>query len=112
MFTDYRFAAAMRAEQQRPGDASKRADLRSAETLVTSPKGHDTKYRMPIPTLALATDAASFVDARIAEKSNYIKIVYDDGATYGLSQPTLSRKELATVIATAKKRNKLTVVHI
>lgn len=40
MFTDHRFAAAMRAEQNSPGGAPRRADLFSAGTLVTAPKGH------------------------------------------------------------------------
>ena len=35
---------------------------------------------MKIPTIASAADAQAFVDARIAEGSDYIKIVYDDGA--------------------------------
>ena len=46
---------------------------------------------MPIPTLASAADAQAFVDARIAEGSDYIKIVYDDGAAYGMRSPTLDR---------------------
>ena len=87
MFTDHRFAATMRAEQQRADGALGRADILSAGTLVTSPKGHGTEYGLQIPTLASAGDAQAFVDARIAEGSDYIKIVYDDGAAYGDANP-------------------------
>ena len=112
MFTDHRMAATMRAEQQRADGARRRADLYSAGTLVTSPKGHGTEYSLQIPTLASAADAQAFVDARIAEGSDYIKIVYDDGASYGMQMPTIDRAVLAAAIAAAKTRGKLAVVHI
>ena len=67
---------------------------------------------MAIPTLASADEAPAFVDARIAEGSDYIKIIYDDGATYGLSFPTISREVLQAAIAATKARGKLAVVHI
>jgi imidazolonepropionase-like amidohydrolase len=112
MFTDHRMAATMRAEQQRVDGALRRADLYSAGTLVTSPKGHGTEYALQIPTLAAAADAQAFIDARIAEGSDYIKIVFDDGASYGMQMPTIDRAVLAAAIAAAKTRGKLAVVHI
>ena len=112
MFTEKGFAASMRAEQQKPDGALRRADLYSSGTLVTSPKGHGTEYGMAIPTLATAADAPAFIDARIAEGSDYIKIVYDDGAAYGISFPTLDREVLKAAIDAAKARGKLAVVHI
>ena len=112
MFTDHRMAATMRSEQQQAGGALRRADLLSAGTLVTAPKGHGTEYGMPIPTLASAADAQAFVDARIAEGSDYIKVVYDDGAAYGMRIVTIDRAVLGATIAAAKTRNKLAVIHI
>ncbi len=112
MFTDHRFVATMRAEQQRADGALGRADILSAGTLVTSPKGHGTEYGVQIPTLASAGDAQAFVDARIAEGSDYIKIVYDDGAAYGMQIATIDRTVLGAAIDAAKKRGKLAVVHI
>jgi imidazolonepropionase-like amidohydrolase len=112
MFTDHRLAATMRAEQQRADGALRRADLYSAGTLVTSPKGHGTEYAVQIPTLASGADAQAFVDARVAEGSDYIKIVYDDGAAYGLTMPTLDRATVAAVSAAAKARGKLAVIHV
>lgn len=55
MFTEHRFAAQMRAEQQSPQGAPRRADLLSAGTLVTAPGGHGTEYGMKIPTIAAAS---------------------------------------------------------
>jgi imidazolonepropionase-like amidohydrolase len=112
MFTDHRMAATMRKEQQQADGALRRADLLSAGTLVTAPKGHGTEYGLPIPTLASAADAQAFVDARIAEGSDYIKVVYDNGAAYGMRIVTIDRAVLGATIAAAKTRNKLAVIHI
>jgi imidazolonepropionase-like amidohydrolase len=112
MFTDVRFAADMRAAQRSPAGAPARADLWSAGTLVTCPGGHGTEYGMKIPIIAAASEAQAFVDARIAEGSDYITIVYDDGASYGLQIPTIGRDVLGAVVAAAKRRGKLAVVHI
>lgn len=111
MFSDVAASRAARAEQL-AGRATGRADLRSAGTLVTAPKGHGTEYGMTIPTITGPSEAAAFVDARIAEGSDYIKIVYDDGHTYGMSLPTLDRATMRAVIAAAHARGKLALVHI
>jgi imidazolonepropionase-like amidohydrolase len=111
MFTDAGFAAARRDEQKR-GVVTSRADILSAGTLATSPGGHGTEYGMPIPTLTRPDEAQAFVDARVAEGSDFIKIVYDDLASYGLKLPTLSRETMAAVVAAAHRRGKLAVVHV
>ena len=111
MFTDHGQAAQWRREQAE-GKASRRADIFSAGTLVTAPKGHGTQFGLPIPTITSASEAQAFVDARIAEGSDYIKIVSDDGSSYGLTLPTVSREVLAAVIGAAKARGKLAVVHV
>ena len=111
MFGDTGTARAWRAEQ-RAGHATSRADLLSAGTLVTVKGGHGTEYGSAIPTLTSAECAQAFVDARIAEGSDYIKIVYDDGRTYGLSLPTLTPEMLRATVAAAHARGKLALVHI
>lgn len=111
MFGDTGTARAWRAEQ-REGHATSRADLLSAGTLVTMKGGHGTEYGSAIPTLTSAGGAQAFVDARIAEGSDYIKIVYDNGRTYGLSLPTLSPEMLRATVAAAHARGKLALVHI
>jgi cytosine/adenosine deaminase-related metal-dependent hydrolase len=87
-FTDSTLARAMR-EEQAAGKASHRADLFSAGILVTAPKGHGTEYGFEIPTITAPDQAQAFVDARIAEGSDWIKIAYDDGKSYGMTLPTL-----------------------
>ena len=50
----------------------------------------------------------AFVDARIAEGSDYIKIMYDFGDNYSV----MSRETMAAVVKAAHKRGKLVLVHI
>ncbi|HET8786521.1 MAG TPA: amidohydrolase family protein, partial [Candidatus Limnocylindrales bacterium] len=88
------------------------ADFRSAGVLVTAPKGHGTEYGMPIPTITSPSEAQAFVDARLAEGSDYIKIVYDDGHTYGIKFATIDRPTMKAVVDAAHVRRKLAVVHI
>jgi imidazolonepropionase-like amidohydrolase len=111
MFADHTFAAQIK-KQQAEGKDLDLADLRSAGTLVTAPKGHGTEYGLVIPTITSPGEAQAFVDARLAEGSDYIKIIYDDGKAYGLNLPTISKETMAAVIAAAHKRGKLAVVHI
>ncbi|HEX5725689.1 MAG TPA: CIA30 family protein [Longimicrobiaceae bacterium] len=100
-----------RAEQE-AGEADDRADLFSAGVLVTAPGGHGTEYGLRIPTITSPDSAQAFVDARIAEGSDWIKLVYDDARAYGGNTPTLSLETLRAVIEAAHRRGKLAVVHI
>jgi imidazolonepropionase-like amidohydrolase len=111
MFTDQAWAAARRGEQA-AGGAAGRADLVSAGTLVTAPGGHGTEYGLPIPTIEGPEEAQEFVDARLAEGSDFIKLVYDDGAAFRLEFPSISRETMAAVIAAAHRREALAVVHV
>ena len=111
MFMDHRLAATIK-ERQASAQALDLADLRSAGTLVTAPGGHGTQFGLPIPTISKPEEAQAFVDARIAEGSDYIKIIYDDGKTYGMTFATLDQPTLIAVIKAAHKRNKMAVVHI
>ena len=56
--------------------------------------------------------AEAFVAARIAEGSDYIKIVYDGGAEIGRPWQTIDEPTLTAVIRAAKARKKLAVVHV
>ncbi|HEX9939219.1 MAG TPA: hypothetical protein VGB15_18900, partial [Longimicrobium sp.] len=110
MFTIPQTAAAARAEQA-AGRAGGRADLFSAGVLVTAPGGHGTEYGIRIPTLTSPDSAQAFVDARIAEGSDFIKLVYDDGHAYGMRLPTLTPEVMRAAITAAHRRGKLAVVH-
>lgn len=98
-------------EMQSSGEANDQAYLISPGTLVTAPGGHGTQYGAPIPTVADPDEAQAFVDARIAEGSDFIKIIYDDGSAYSMSRPTLDKATLRAVIEAAHKRGKLAIVH-
>jgi imidazolonepropionase-like amidohydrolase len=111
MFTDPGTARSVRA-QQRSGGAAGRADLFSAGTLVTAPGGHGTQFGIPIPTLTTPDSAQRFVDARIAEGSDWIKVVYEDGHALGLEFPSIDRATLQAVVEAAHRRDKLAVAHI
>ena len=92
-------------DRQAAGKSLDRADIVSAGTLVTAPGGHGSEYGVPIPTIRNADEAQAFVDARIAEGSDFIKIIY------GPPPPAIDRATLAAVIAAAHARGKLAVVH-
>ena len=112
-FTDWHALAD--ARKQRASLAkTDQADLWSAGTLVTAPGGHGTEYGFPIPTLTRASDAQAFVDARLKEDSDWIKIVRDDGTSYGpnLHLPTLSAETVKATVAAAHARHRIAVIHI
>ena len=111
MFLSPDVARRQRDEQARSG-APDRADLYSAGFLATAPGGHGTEYGVAVPTLTRPEQAQDWVDARLGEGSDYIKIVMEDGSPYHLKLPTLDRGTLGALIAAAHKRGKLAVVHI
>ena len=111
MFTDVKYAQQIKKEQAEDRDLDL-ADLRSAGTLATAPGGHGTEYGIPIPTLSSPGEAQAWVDARIAEGSDFIKIVVDDASAYGGHRPTLNIGTVKALIEAAHKRGKLTVIHI
>lgn len=111
MFSEVDGAAKNRAEQK-AGPVTTRADFFSAGTLVTVPKGHGTEYSIQIPTILSADSAQIFVDARIKEGSDFIKIVHDDGHTYGLSWTPMPKETMRALTAAARKRGKVSVVHV
>ncbi len=91
------------------------ADSWSAGTGITVPGGHPTEMGGPqIPTLTTAADAAAFVDARVAEGSDYIKLILENGSEYGpkIHFNTLSPEEVRASIDEAARLGKMTIAHI
>ncbi len=111
MFMAADTAKAIKADQA-AGKRLDEADLRSAGTLATAPGGHGTEYGIPIPTLSRPDEAQAWVDQRIAEGSDYIKIIIEDGKEIGLSLPTLDAPTVAAVVVAAHRRGKMAVVHV
>jgi len=121
MFSNPEQVEARRAEQRATG-APGRSDVYSAGTLVTSPGGHGAQFGEQIPTITAPDEAPAFVADRIAEGSDYIKIVYD---AYGADPdwtdttdftrgrwPSIDRATLAAVVNAAHARDQLAVVHV
>ncbi len=113
MFTEPKSAASIK-QQQKEGKLADYVNLRSAGYLATAPGGHGTEYGLVVPTLTKPDEAQSWVDARIAEGSDYIKAVYDDALEYGSGHatPTISPEILKALGVAAHKRGKMLVVHI
>lgn len=93
-------------------DPSNVADVRTAGIGATAPGGHPSEMGgPPFPTISTAADAQAFVDQRIAEGSDFIKIIYDD-LSLRQKVPMLDQSTLAALIRAAHRRHKLVVVHI
>ncbi|MFD3790910.1 hypothetical protein [Streptomyces cyaneofuscatus] len=60
-------------------------------------------------TIADPARATSFVAARVAEGSDYLKIVIDDGSMTGTPTPALGR-DIATALVTAARAAGLTTI--
>jgi imidazolonepropionase-like amidohydrolase len=92
----------------RSADRGDLADVRIAGLMAGMPVGTGAG---PSPGVRDAAEAAAFVDARISGGSDYIKILYDDGAWRGTPYPMLDLETVTALIASAHERSLLAVVH-
>jgi imidazolonepropionase-like amidohydrolase len=110
------FSASTRFERikaARAADSFGEADVRTAGTGATVPGGHPSQMGGPsFPTISDSSEADAFVDARVAEGSDFIKIIYDDLVSIGMRVPMMKRSTLAGLVAAAHRRGKLAVVHV
>jgi imidazolonepropionase-like amidohydrolase len=84
------------------------ADVRGAGIGAAAPGGGlMTMFRQKLPTISDPAEAQPWVDARIAEGSDYIKVLYDER----LGGP-LSRETLGAIVRAAHARDKLVVAHV
>lgn len=112
MLMDLKLAAEEKKEQS-ANKANDRADLFTSGYAATAPGGHGTEYGMKFPTLTGPQEAQAWVDDRIAEGSDYIKIMYEYGGDSGQGgRPSIDKATLEALIAAAHARGKLAVVHI
>jgi imidazolonepropionase-like amidohydrolase len=84
----------------------------SAGILATVSGGHGTQYGLGIPTVAGPAEAQAFVNARLAEGSDFLKITYEDFRHVGYDIPKLSPETLEALIRAAHRRKRLAVVHV
>ena len=57
-------------------------------------------------------DASAWVRARKAEGSDWIKIIHEDGSTFGMDIATLERHTIGAIIAAAHDEDLRAVVHV
>lgn len=100
------------------------ADLRSAGSLATAPGGHPTQLLAALTGTLLdpadvteidfLTDperAADFVKARLAEGSDFLKLVIDDGTVHGTDLPVLSPAVAGALTSAARAAGLRVVAH-
>jgi imidazolonepropionase-like amidohydrolase len=100
--------AAERREEQRRGIATDRADLLSAGLLVTAPGGHGTQFGIVIPTITHPDEAALAVETRLAQGSDYIKIIFQPCENCN----SVDSVTMQAVIAETHRRGRKAVVHV
>jgi imidazolonepropionase-like amidohydrolase len=101
------------------------ADIRSAGTLATPPGGHPSQLLDaldgtaraafggddPLDTISDPGRARAFVEARLTQGVDYLKIVIDDGAIAGLDLPALRVDVVAALVEAAHAAGLRTIGH-
>jgi imidazolonepropionase-like amidohydrolase len=111
MGMDYKVAAELRQEQAATG-AVDRADLFSAGTVATAPGGHGTQFGLDLRTLTSPQEAEAFVAEQVAEGSDFVKIILEDGSAWGTSLPSLDQATVAALVQAAHDQGLLALTHI
>jgi hypothetical protein len=108
MFTAPSLLAPARIERDAYGPSGEAA-LFSAGMLATIAGGHGTQYGIAVEPVAGPEDAQGWVDRRLAEGSDFIKLVYIPESP---TLPSLDAETAAAVIAAAHRRGVLAVAHV
>jgi len=113
------------ARQRRAADRDDAADLRSAATLATAPGGHPSQI-MTSPemrtrdfgdaaglfdTVRGPQQAEAFVQARLAEGADYLKIVIDSGTASGAPLPVLTPQTATALVDAAHAAGLRVIAH-
>lgn len=87
-------------------DSTSYANFYAAGAAATAPEGHGTQYGFPTPTLTTVSEASNFINDRVGNGADYIKIIVEP------RKATLSHEVVAKLIEESHKINKIAVVHI
>lgn len=92
------------------------ADVRSPSVSLTHPRGHPHQLRrgMGDPTWPTATrveDVAEFVDDRLAEGADYLKVHLENGRVLGTSLPSVAPELVAAAVREAHARDRMVLAH-
>jgi len=109
MFRTPELVARVKSEAAQRDDV---ADVRSAGIGATAPGGHPSMMYAPFPTLTGPGEAAGFVAARIAEGSDYLKVIYESGTSGSWSMPSLDLTTVRALVAAAHTRELVVVAHV
>jgi len=96
-------------EQRNDIEQNSKADLFSAGVLATAEGGHGTQFGVEIETIDSSTNIDQWLDSRIQEGSDFIKLVYMPYSNYFKS---LDRSTAANIVKRAHKKNLKVVAHI
>ncbi len=111
MFAPPEFLAGLR-QGQGAGGATGRADVLGAGFLATASGGHGTQFGLPVPTVDAPGAAAGWVEARVEEGADWVKIVLEPGSLFGMDRPTLDDATLRALVEAAHAHGLLAVVHV
>jgi imidazolonepropionase-like amidohydrolase len=84
------------------------ADVRSSTIGATAPGGHPSAMYAPIPTLERPEHADEFVEQRLAQGADYLKIIAAPGGLW----PSLDRGTISALVAAAHRRGLVAVGHV
>jgi imidazolonepropionase-like amidohydrolase len=92
------------------------ADVRSPSFALTHPDGHPHQLREDLndpdwPTATTAEEAAAFVDDRIGEGADYLKVIAENGHVLGVSVPPVPPEVLAATVDAGHARGKMVLAH-
>lgn len=92
------------------------ADVRTASWGLAHPDGHPHQLRRGLgdpvwPTATVPGEAAAFVDGRLSEGADYIKIMVEDGDVFGTSLPLVPYDVVVAVVEAAHERGVMALVH-
>ncbi|WP_406629850.1 amidohydrolase family protein [Amycolatopsis sp. WGS_07] len=92
------------------------ADVRSPSFGLTPADGHPHQLRKgegdpPWPTAARPEDIPAFVEGRIAEGADYLKVLVEDGELFGANLPRLAPELVSATVRESHTRGKMVLAH-
>ncbi|MFI6169775.1 amidohydrolase family protein [Nocardia sp. NPDC051052] len=112
----FSFPSTMNALRRAAAERTDIADVRSSSVGLTAPGGHPTQLRGTVndpelPTVARPEDAAAFVDERITEGADYIKVMIESGETLGKQVPVIDANIVKATVVAAHDRDRMVLAH-
>ena len=81
--------------------------FKSAAMGATVPAGHGTEYGGPVPTVSAPEEADQFVESRVREGSDFLKVIIGPPR-----MPMLSERAIAALVEAAHQRGRLAIAHV